>query len=264
MSEEKHPDITVLVASCDKYSDVWEPFSALWRKYWPDCPYEVALATESPCDTRPELCFNRIIPCTREMNWGKFISTALKEIRTSHVILLCDDYFLCDRVDTGRIASLLESAEKNRIGYLPMIQAAEYRPVFEPDPRLALYEKGQAYCIALQAGIWNLEFLKFLVGQYFPSIWAFERKGSFKAAESDFVLAGTRQSAFPFEDCVHKGRWEPVGVRLCERNGIKLDFDRRGRLSEWQQAKKHLKGAILNLNPTLVVKLQNLLHLGKQ
>lgn len=53
--KERHPDCTVLVASCDKYADLLHPFSILWKKYWPDCPFETVLVTESqPAD---DLCF---------------------------------------------------------------------------------------------------------------------------------------------------------------------------------------------------------------
>ena len=46
----KSESCTVLVASCDKYADLLGPFSALWRKFWPDCPFEVVLVTESEPD----------------------------------------------------------------------------------------------------------------------------------------------------------------------------------------------------------------------
>ena len=70
--------------------------------------------------------------------------------------------------------------------------------------------------------------------------------------------------AFPFEDAVHKGKWEEFGVRLCDRNGIEIDFSRRGKMSHLMAAKEHLKGAILDANPTLVVRLQNLFGMGKK
>ena len=40
-------DCTVLVTSCDKYRDIDGPFIKLWRKFWPYCPFEVVLLTES-------------------------------------------------------------------------------------------------------------------------------------------------------------------------------------------------------------------------
>lgn len=258
--EGKNKQLSVVIASCDKHSDLWKPFSILWRKYWPDCPFEVICATESPVspESTNDLCFDRIIPCTKEQNWGKFISTALDKVRTPHIILLCDDYFLADTVDTALILSLLDSAQQNRIGYLPMIPSAPGRQPLEADSRLVVYPKGSAYCIALQAGIWDMRFLTFLAHKNFESIWAFERKGSFATSESDFIIAGTKLSSFPFEDVVHKGKWEPYGIRLCQRNRIEIDFSKRPPLSNWKLAIKYFRGAILNLSPNIVTKIQNL------
>lgn len=259
--DRRNDKLTVLIASCDKHADLWGPFSALWKKFWPDCPFEVALATESPAENSPDFCFGRIIPCTRERNWSIFLSTALREIRTPYVILLCDDYFLCDRVDTATVASLIPLAERFHIGYLPMIPAAPGRPVFEGDDRLAVYEKGRAYCIGLQAGIWDVRFLQFLADQEYPSIWQFERRAGFKAAESDFLLAGTRRRAFPFIDAVHKGYWEKAGLALCRENGAPVDLRKRGlppfpaRLVKWGgKALFRLFGA------ELIVRIQNRIY----
>ncbi len=36
-------ELAILVCSCDKYADVWEPFFKLFFKFWPDCPYPIYL-----------------------------------------------------------------------------------------------------------------------------------------------------------------------------------------------------------------------------
>ena len=40
-------DVTILVNSCDKYEDAWEPFFKLFSIQWPECPYKIILNTES-------------------------------------------------------------------------------------------------------------------------------------------------------------------------------------------------------------------------
>lgn len=53
----KNPDCTVLVASCDAYRDVVGPHVVLRRTYWPDCPFETVLVTE----TLPTAGFDRVV-----------------------------------------------------------------------------------------------------------------------------------------------------------------------------------------------------------
>ena len=60
---------TVLVASCDKYADLLGPFSTRWRKFWPDCPFEVVLVTENEPENAKELCFDRVVACGAGGNW---------------------------------------------------------------------------------------------------------------------------------------------------------------------------------------------------
>jgi hypothetical protein len=33
--------IAIPVVSCDKYSDLWQPFFALFDRFWPDCPLDI-------------------------------------------------------------------------------------------------------------------------------------------------------------------------------------------------------------------------------
>ena len=33
----------ILIVSCDKYSDLWDPFFKLFFKFWPDCPFNIYL-----------------------------------------------------------------------------------------------------------------------------------------------------------------------------------------------------------------------------
>lgn len=260
MSSEQNL-LTILVASCDTYSDLWGPFSRLFKKYWSECPYPVFMVTESPVGSKPELVFQKIIPCGK-VGWGDRLSMALEHVETPYVMLLCDDYFLCDRVDSGQLAHYVHLAKKYNAGNLRLIPNPKHTRIFSTAENLGEYADHTAYCIATQAGIWDTLFLKRLAKGY-NSIWEFERLGSFRPDLTQPLL-GTLDIQFPFEDVVHKGKWEHFGIRLCQRNGIQIDWSRRQALSDIDYVREHLKGAILSMNPTLVVKIQNLLGLGKK
>ena len=47
-------DITIIVNSCDKYSDLWYPFFELLRIQWPDLSYPIILNTESKTYVHPQ------------------------------------------------------------------------------------------------------------------------------------------------------------------------------------------------------------------
>ena len=149
---------TVLVASCDKYADLLGPFSTLWRKFWPDCPFKVVLVTESEPANATELCFDRVVACGAGGNWCSRLVQALDTIGTTYVLMLCDDYYLEKPVQTARILERLAQAKA--------FDAANLRLIPNPKPSIPYrdglmeYRKQTAYCIATQAGIWNREFLR--------------------------------------------------------------------------------------------------------
>ena len=66
-------NITVLVNSCDSYSDAWYPFFTLWKKYWPDCKYPIILNTESKSYLDEQLLIQsfQLYSETEKISYGK-------------------------------------------------------------------------------------------------------------------------------------------------------------------------------------------------
>ena len=256
--KERHPDCAVLVASCDKYADLLHPFSILWKKYWPDCPFETVLVTESqPAD---DLCFDRVVACGPGTNWASRLVRALDSVSTPYVLMLCDDYFLESPVDTALILK--------RLNQIRTLGAVNLRLIPNPkngqkrDDGLMEYPKNTAYCISTLAGLWKREFLQPLARPV-ASIWEFERYGSFSLEkETRPILAACRRE-FPFVDAVHKGYWESFGVKVCQKNGIEIDFSKRGLPSLGTRLVEGLKALVFALVPnTLIVRVQNALGAG--
>lgn len=254
-------DCTIVVASCDQYADLLAPFSALWRSFWPDCPYRVVLVTET-APAEADLCFDDVLAMGGGHSWGWRLSRALARVGSPRVILLCDDYFLCDRVNTGRIATRVrQSLEAEALNLRLIPNPATLEP-WPADPTLGRYCKNTAYCIATQAGIWDRDFLADLSGRT-ESIWEFERQGSYSfPGDEGRPLLCTREQEFPFVDAVHKGHWEKFGVRLCRERNVPIDLSARTlppfsrRLVEWA------KGVVFRMNPGLIVCIQNRFGLG--
>lgn len=251
-------DLTVLVASCDKYADLLAPFSALWRRFWPDCPFETVLVTETP--PAGVLCFDRVIACGPGGTWCSRLVRALDALATPYVLMLCDDYFLEAPVDTALIL--------RRLGQAKARDAANLRLIPNPTPRGAVrdglmeYRKNTAYCIATQAGIWNRAFLRGLADGK-ASIWEFERYGSFEVADEPRPLLVTPAREFPFVDAVHKGHWEPFGVAVCRANGLAPDFTKRTLPPPAVRVKEALKAFVFAVFPvTWIVRVQNALGAG--
>ena len=253
----KNGDCTVLVCSCDKYTDVLGPFSVLWRKFWPDCPFETVLVTE----TAEPAGFDRVICAGKGKPWCENLAIALKEIVTPYILMLMDDYYLESSVDTAQILRRLDETKK--------FDAASLRLNPKPPGRTSCLDtdllempKDVAYCVTCQTSIWNREFLLGLAERN-KSAWEFERYGSFMVGDEKRPLLVTPTKEFPFVDAVHKGYWEKFGLAVCRKNGVDLGGVTRTLPPFKVRLAEGVKALIFHLVPTtLLVRFQNRFALG--
>lgn len=256
--DEFSNELSIIVYSCKKNSDMWEIFLKLFRKYWDCCKYQLVLVTDDLSDNyRIEngSHFDREI--ILDGGWSEMILTALEEVNTPYVMLWMDDYLLCDYVKNDKIEELIKvvkkySAANLRLMESPMIPCN----VYNDKESIGYYKPGTAYSISTQVGIWNSNFLKMNIKPNW-SAWDFERKGSLEIIDEQHPFLVALDYTFPYEEAVRRGKWMDNGVRLCKRNGIKLDPNKREIMTNWELTKIYFKGAILEINPTLVMRIQN-------
>lgn len=257
---ELRRELTVLVTSCDAYRDVETPFLSLFRRHWPDCPFELVLVAETD---RPAVDggFDRVVATGSGKNWCQMLAEALERVGTPYVLLLMNDYLLDAAVDTAHFAVRLAQAKQFDAANLRLNPNPPGRKSW-PDSDLLEYPKNVAYSVTCQTGIWNREYLLELARRN-KSAWEFERYGSFMLDGEMRPLLVTQTKEFPFIDAVHKGYWEKFGVAVCKKNGVAIDFAARGLPPFAVRLREGVKSLIFALFPwTLIVRIQNLLDVG--
>jgi hypothetical protein len=239
-------DLTMIIMSCEKYSDLWHPCSNLLGKFWDNTEIQRILVTDRNTSTFETV--DEIFEAGTDLNWMGRLNKVLLKIKTNYVFLVCEDYFLVSSVNDLDFKSHLELMDKHSLVNLRLIP--------NPRPTGALvteecrfYSGSQQYRIATQAGVWRTDFLKTLTEKD-GSIWAFEKHNSDRVDIASARVAGYTTHRFPFIDAVHKGMWEPLAIRFCEVNDVTVDTARR-ELTDTDQAKKFLKGALLERAPFL-------------
>ena len=146
---------SIIVMSCDKYADLWEAFVQCFKKYWPDCDSPVYLVTESL--SYDGSFFKETVKCGIDTQWTDRLDMCLDIIDTDYILLLCDDYLLCDKVDNTMVNSLVELAKKFNAGNLRMLPNPDTAVMFSEKFGLGEYKEHTHYRIATQAGIWKTE-----------------------------------------------------------------------------------------------------------
>ena len=56
---------SILINTCDKFDDCWDPFFKLWSLYWTDCSGKIYLNTEYKDYSYPKLNITTIKGCER-------------------------------------------------------------------------------------------------------------------------------------------------------------------------------------------------------
>lgn len=217
-------DLTVVIISCDNYSDLWGPFFQLYKKYFPqvlktyiltetkDCPYAETIKVNYP----------------RELG-TKRVRESLKQIDSKYILLLSDDFFLMNDVELDRIQEVLDMFEDEDVFY-SFEQSWSKLDVDCNKKGFKKRNNSDAYVYNLQAGIWNREKL-ISIYNVDTDFWTFET--------SKLTLTGNfyNNTGTPIIDYgkipfgifgIFRGKWTHHAEELFKKEGIEIDFSSRG------------------------------------
>ena len=167
--------MAMLVLSCDKYSDVWDDFFYLKERFWPECPFDWYVVTESLDYKRDHVS---TIKCGKELNWAGRFRKAVQTVNTPYIGLYLEDYFIKAPIDTARILSFLDLMEKDKVSFLNLGNVFHHI-VHLPNPEyyvehLIKIPQHLRYGIDTAAAIWDKEYLLEKLGTEDYSAWKFE------------------------------------------------------------------------------------------
>ncbi|CZR03829.1 Hypothetical protein TFLO_2864 [Trichococcus flocculiformis] len=231
---------SILVNSCDKYEDAWYPFFELTKKYWINCPYKFYLNTEKKKYTHMGIdltVLNSISYSSNGSTWGARIEDCLKQIDTTYVILLLEDFFLQDKVNQDELQTCINMMDNNsEIVAIYFKRIFGFTTEYDKNPNYYLMTENQEYKLNLQAGLWRKEELQKLISKE-DSPWSFEEEGYLRIDNPTSLFlcskkgthSSIKNSVFPyFTDRklgfgIWSGKWLWNNDGLFERNGITIN-----------------------------------------
>ncbi|MDP2193148.1 MAG: hypothetical protein Q8K36_01285 [Alphaproteobacteria bacterium] len=171
-------DLTIIVNSCDKYEELWQPFFKLLLKHWPalsDGNIPIILITNGKQFDHPNVSvfYNK-----NEKTWSETFMKALEQVKTKYILYLQDDYFMTD-INVQRLSDILKIMKQHNAAYVQLYGTTN-EPKKKPVPgidNLAYKNKFEEYRAALQAAFWEVNVFKHLLNVD-ENIWHFEVFGS--------------------------------------------------------------------------------------
>lgn len=227
------PDVAFVLSSCDKCSDLWEPFFTLLRRYWIGFDYQVYLCTDSK-----QFSFEGFdIFCPLQMSvgstWSENLMALLTKVKEEYVLLMLDDFWLKADVDVERLLRYEKiMMEDKDVGFVCLVHQLEpslENPLSKEYPDLIEYGPETLYRVTTQVGLWRRNYLQSLLRKH-ESAWWFEMFGSKRSRKSYYMSYVVKDSVFSYDDggVLFRGSYVSEYVKpFVEKEGIVLNPNRR-------------------------------------
>lgn len=243
---------TMLIFSCEKFSDLWDAHIRLLEKNWPDRDMKTYLVTDSHHET--DFSHVSVLAAGEEASFTARVRCACSVIKTKYVFVTLDDYFLIRPVETKRIAHLVSVMEKENLDYLRLYVRPKRATgiAIGEDPDIFSIVNDTRYSVNLYAGIWRRDFLqKTAVGERTP--WSYEASLSKIATELNAKCAMDKAQDFVILDVVRKGKILNKANRYLKKHD--LYHGNRPVQSKWYEMALALRTFGVRHMPQSLVKL---------
>jgi len=228
-------ELAILVLSCDKFADAWDPFFNMAFKYWPDCPYPIYLCTETKNFERKGVT---VIRPGRELPWSALLQWALEFLSETYILFLLEDYIFLKPVETRRIEHLFNVLQQTDSNYLRLFPCPGPDVPLSGYPGVGVIKPGSAYRNCTQAAIWKKAAMQAIIDPK-ESGWDFELLGVKRAEKLDgmFLCVDVDEKGDPLEKgdypityyctAINRGVWRREAVSIIRRHGFEVDLKAR-------------------------------------
>jgi hypothetical protein len=212
----------LVILSSDARQDLWTPCLALYRRYWPDCPYPIFLVSET---IEARIAPAQSLRAGAVVAWSDVTRLALEALTREYVLLMLDDFFLTAPVDTRAVEAKRLQLERTQGTCLRLGPWPGPSTSMAWAPEIGEHEPGRPFRASLQPAFWRRRALiELLVPGESP--WDFERAGSTRTDARSLEIYASRRAVLPFSEVITRGRWYRHGLRLCHREGLPADARR--------------------------------------
>ena len=225
--------LSIVIGSCDAYSDVAELYIEFLRQYWKECVFPIYVATEQKIIHEPDVI---TVTNNNGEEWVERIIKAINKTESDYIWLTVDDLFISKKVDNERIKEILEIIEKEGIQYYGfpanLIKDNRKRKHYRGYEYIYSISKDVAYGVNMGTAIWEKEELLRILNDGIETAWDVENYFLEKASKQPGGYyehyVDDNGTSLKFSHMIKKGKWIQKGVREVKDSGIVIDFEKRG------------------------------------
>ena len=216
----------VLVVSCKRFKQVWDPFFILFKRFWPECPYKVYFSIDS--GSYPDITTFNTGP---DLGWGSICLNAIRQINANRIILFQEDFLIKNKVDNSKVCKFVRHAHDQDIGCLRIGPCPGPSGGLWPGTEsIGLINPDDIHRVSLQLAIWKKSVLTTLVHEG-DSPWHVEALGSqrVKSIAEPFVSIWRESENIPggpipyIITAVVRNVWQNDALDLLKRENISMN-----------------------------------------
>ena len=215
-------DFTILISTCDKFSDLWKANIQLLNQNWPDRNAETFLVTDKPTDC--EFPGVTVFSAGEGNEITERLRAVLTYVKTEYVLFTLDDYFLTKPILSSAIADDIEIMRAQGLDYLRLFRmtrkSLKNRKATELEKDIFLLDNQAGdYIVSLYAGLWRKDFMEKTLGQP-RNAWQYEVALTEMARQLHARCADSRRNEFPILDVIRKGKVLTKAQAYFDKNPI--------------------------------------------
>lgn len=216
---------SIVVSSCDKYSDLWSPFFKALELYWPelssvnkDTPIYLIANQKKYDSARVQTLQSNI-----DISWSDNMLDALEKVNTPYILLFLEDYWINARVDLPRLKTLMDLVERKDAAYLELAWEPERlrgQPLIDSVTGVAYKKQFQNYRASLQLALWEKKALQQILRRG-EDAWVFERAASIRSSgypKPFFVMLS--DLPISYLNAAHQGHVSPAALAFAKKHNI--------------------------------------------
>lgn len=213
-------EFSIVIPSCDKYSDVWVPLLKNLEKKWPDNTLRIYLISNFK-----KIKFRNVINLRigQDKSWSDNLKNALEFIPEKNIFLLIDDLFFINIVDNKKVLFYLELFQRKNMDYFRFNPTPPPNVKTEID-KVGIIKPGSYYRSSTVLSLWKKSVLVDVLKEN-ESAWEFELLGA-KRTDRYIHWYASNETILPYYNLIIKGKYDPLVYEKIIKGGISLDRKR--------------------------------------
>ena len=226
--------LTILINSCQQFSDMWPNIFNLYEKNWPNHPNLTVLTDgikDAPYPT------DSFFECGGEMS--DRLMKAINNLKSKYVFLSFDDYYPIKLVNKSKIQQIIKVLDDKNYDYCRIFNKPKIRAKKYGEIKYQMMPLSNYYEVNFYPSIWKVSSLKKVLKEK-EVIWKLEARLTRRCKEQEYnCCCVNNKGIFDFIDVVRKGKYLRSAYRYLKRNN--LFISERKRRGIWETIKLNIR-----------------------